>query len=169
LPVNFTAVTGNQESVLSKVDDFLFNLYSALDGPHQQYEASLRGENLPVDTHSVQDIRFGTITGNGNLTPPFSAPDRFAVGDPRAIAQQANSAEAQLTNTWQQFGDNLQKTAQKTALQTKISNERSSLNALLNQRQALQPSDPGLAALNQKIATLQQNIADDQTHLDQIG
>lgn len=169
LPVNFTAVTGNQESVLSKVDDFLFNLYSALDGPHQQYEAALRGENLPSDTNSVQDIRFGTITGNGNLSPPFSAPDRFAVGDPRAIAQQADSAQAQLTDTWKQFGNNLQKTAQTTALQTKISNEQSSLTALLSQRQALHPSDPGVAELNQKIATLQQNIADDQTRLNQIG
>jgi hypothetical protein len=179
---------GTRETTLGKIDTFLFNLYSALDGPHQAYEASLRGDKLSIDVNSARDIRDGTITNpTSDLAPPFGPAGRAALGDPRAIAAQANSASADITSKWNAFGSDLKKNAERTQLTKKISTETSDLNRAILQRNQLMKShntgaedaiakglggksyDEALKALNQKIADLQNDIQHDQTALTQIG
>lgn len=179
---------GSHSATLGKVDDFLFSLYSALDGPHQEYEKSLRGANLPADQNSPTDIRFGTISPQaGDLTPPFSAPNRFAVGDPRAIAAQADSAQNDLAKKWDQFGKDLKKNSEKAALEKGLANDKADLSKLLKQKEQLQNamgsdaenaiaealgnknSKELLQQLNQKIADTQNSIKDQETKLAQLG
>jgi hypothetical protein len=45
------------------------------------------------------------------LSPPYSAPDRFAVGDPNAIAEMGQSNKANLTQSWTDFSKNLKAAA----------------------------------------------------------
>lgn len=138
---------GKLADFISKIDTYLWDLYSALDGPHMEYERGLRGDLLPVDTNSATDLRFGTTTPTqGNLSPPFNAPGRLVVGDPRALAVQADSATHDLAKQWDNFGKDLKKNSEKAGLQKEISNAQSDLTATLKQLEALRGAPPGAAS-----------------------
>lgn len=125
-----------QKSFLGKVDQFLFDLYAKLGGEHRQYETELRGGE---STETADDLRSGNFSTNfGDLTPPFSAPNRFAVGDPRAIALQADSAKDDLASTWNDFGSNLKKSANRSELQQELANAQSDLEKARAQKERLE-------------------------------
>lgn len=178
---------GNPTGSLSKIDSFLFDLYHAIDKDHHAYEKTIRGETLPSDQNSVTDIRFGTVTPQtGDLSPPFSAPGRFGVGDPRALATQANSATRDLAQKWDSFGSSLKTAAESAALNTQISQDRTDLTRVQSQLEQLQramntPQEDAVArALGNKtsaellaeyqarIAQLQNNIHMNETRLSNL-
>lgn len=165
-----------KEGALGKINTFLFSLYEALDEPHQEYEKALRGGNLPVDPNAVDDIRFGSLTNTiGDPTPPFSAPNRYKAGDPRAIAVQMDSASNDLRDQWGKFSKNLEKSASSKQLTSEIANDRANLtkaladkDLLLQQGNQTTIGGQSLSKLNTQIAGLQQDIANKQAQLDKL-
>ena len=112
--------------VFQRVEQYLATLYKALDGPHQQLENSLRGDPSGVtpDVRKQPDL-FTTSAQDqayGNFTPPFSSPNRAALGDPVATAQQAVSSKSNLSQEFSSFGANLQKNQKKAQLAQQIAN-----------------------------------------------
>ena len=106
---------------LKKIDEFLYNLYTALDGPHQELEAALRGETLNLTFPTPEEIRFGTVgSPESELTAPFNPANRLAVGDPKAFAEQANSAKSDLAANWKGFGDKLKANTTKVKLEGEL-------------------------------------------------
>ncbi len=112
-PVSGDMVALSPSQASSKVNDYLFSLYKALDDPHVQWESGLRGEivfkNQPEGGYSPDDS--GVTPPPSALSPPWSAPGRSAVGDPRATAQQGSSAAQDLTSSWTDFSNDLQSSA----------------------------------------------------------
>lgn len=174
---------------VQKVDEFLYSLYSALDKPHQELEATLRGESLDITMPSVEETRFGEPTGStSELSPPFNPANRLAVGDPAAIAAQASSAKSDLKKTWTDFSDNLKKNGKKAKLQQEIKNAEEELGRVNTQLQALQKQQAALASGDASVLTtksaksiqeqiddliaqaakLQQEIKNKQTELGQL-
>jgi hypothetical protein len=164
---------GKPEDVAQKVNDILYRLYSILDQPHQEWEAALRGQNVS-DARSAEDVRFGEPSppATGALTPPFSAPDRFAVGDPAAIAQMAESNKAGLSQSWKDFGKKLSKTVDETKLQGEINILSSQVSSLSRDLSVLNPNAGDYAekaaAINKKIADAQQQIQDKSLKLAEV-
>jgi hypothetical protein len=135
----------------TKVDQFLFGLYSALDGPHQEYEDAIRGKTLT----RVQSGGYGTdeersrLPEQGALSPPFSAPNRYAVGDPLAIGLQGSQAKDQITQAWSEFSDNMQSSGKRAKLQGEISKLQKEVDALEKRKaELLAMKSSGGAILN---------------------
>ena len=164
---------GKPEEVAAKVNDLLYRLYDVLDQPHQAWESALRGENV-ADTTNAADVRFGepSPTPQGNLTPPYSAPDRYMAGDPAAIAQMADSAKSGLSQSWNTFSQSLSKSSDAKSLRTDIEQLGSTEDALTNQRNSLDPNSstyPVVAPkLDKAIADVQQKIQDKTLQLAQV-
>lgn len=95
------------EQIAATVDGFLFNLYKALDEPHQEYERKIRGEILSES--SPPDPDFTLPQEQSTFAPPFSSPNRANLGDLEAIQQQGSSATQGLAEAWKSFGENLRK------------------------------------------------------------
>lgn len=178
----YRAALGGQ-NVMDRIDQFLYSLYSALDGPHQELEAALRGETLDVEFPPAEEVRFGTPgSPNSELTPPYNPANRLAVGDPAAFAAQANSAKADLKRTWSEFGANLQKKSKQTQVQGELDlaqKELNETNAELQRLQALQdasgsttllvpPIGTQIASLQQEKARLEQQVSDKTLELQQL-
>jgi len=124
----YRSVLGGQ-NVMDRVDQFLFSLYSALDGPHQQYEAALRGESLELEFPTAEEVRFGQPgAADSELSPPFNPANRLAVGDPEAFAAQGSSAKADLKRTWTEFGSKLQKNSKEALIQGELKLVQKELN-----------------------------------------
>ncbi len=117
---------------LNKVDQYLFSLYKALDAPHQVLEAALRGELLyrtrAADGYNPDDS--GPYGGLSPLAPPFSAPGRYALGDPAAAGAMGSSAVESLTQTWEDFANDLKETATTTYLTQTIANNEAAVDRL---------------------------------------
>lgn len=108
---------------VTQVEKFLADLYESLDGPHQQYEDTLRGKL--IEGPSREAIVSGTAVPPTQLSPfspPFSAGNRARGGDPAALALQGSSAMSDLSESWKDFGENLQRGPKKTALEEEIAN-----------------------------------------------
>lgn len=165
----------------AKVESFLVDLYRRLDEPHQQFEHAIRGDLRPggggVDGTNPEP-EFESPSAS-EFAPPFSAPNRFAIGDPNAIAGQANSAVNDLSKTWSDFGSKLKNNATKAGLQQKLANEKGDLNRLQTQRAKLQlevdshssviPSPTSrISSLDADIQRLQQDIVNDQAKLNTL-
>lgn len=187
LPLKASESTHKLGDFMNKVDEFLWDLYSAADGSHQAYEKGIRGDNLPADPNSPTDIRFGTTSPTqGNLTPPFNAPGRFAVGDPRAIALQADSAVNDLAKKWDSFGGELKKATETAAAQKELANDQNNLTQAKKQKEDLlrakqsgaeaavanllggPDAETLLKRLDQRIADLEKDIASKQAKLNGI-
>jgi len=155
-------------NVLTKIDSFLFDLYKALDQPHQELEAALRGETLNIAFPTTEEMRFGKPgSTTSELSPPFNPANRLAVGDPAAIAAQANSAKADLKKTWSDFGKNLKKNTDKAQLQGEINLASKQLGEVNAKIQALQKQQASVDAGNAKIVdftgkSIQQQIEEAQ-------
>lgn len=123
---------------ISRVEQFLASLYRALDDTHTQYEKELRGENLPVETRSPEQVRFDPPQEETSpFAPPYSVPTRALGGDPEAIALQAKSALNQTQKVWGEFGSKLKSGANKAKLQTQIDQSRNRILALEAEKQRL--------------------------------
>jgi hypothetical protein len=108
-------------ALVNQVDQFLANLYQALDTPHQDHEAQLRGkisERSGVNARAVDplEVRFGAPEDMGGIKPPFSAPQRALGGDPEALALQGSSALEGLAKSWNNFGEKLQSSSKRSRL-----------------------------------------------------
>ena len=160
--------TGSSFNILTKVDEFLFSLYSALDKPHQEYESALRGESLDLTFPKGEEVLFGK-PGNPTpeLAPPFNPANRFAVGDPAAVAVQASSAQSDLKASWQNFGDNLSKNTKKAKLQGEIDQAQGELNSINAEIDRLTTRQENIASGDDKVPvvgkSLEEQIADLET------
>jgi hypothetical protein len=116
---------------VTQVEKFLADLYESLDGPHQQYEDALRGKL--VEGPSREAIVSGTAvppTQFSPLSPPFSAGNRARGGDPAALALQGSSAMSDLSQSWKEFGENLQREPKAAALREEVANLETHLREL---------------------------------------
>ena len=167
--------------VIQKVEQYLARLYKALDKPHQQLENALRGDpsGLEPDVRKTPDL-FTTSAQDqtfGSFTPPFSSPNRAALGDPIATAQQAVSSKTDLKQAFSSFGTNLQKNQKRAQLTQEIANLNSDI-ASLNKRLADVTPTPGTVKITGKdnpetlkaqIAADQQSLANKEAELNQLG
>lgn len=177
-----TTPAPSTNSTLAKAEQYLVNLYQALDGPHQQYEQALRGTAGPgAAVTQPPDYLSQTPTSAPSLAAPFSPTTGAAIGNPVAAALTADSAVDNISQTWSQFGQQLQSTAQRATVQGKISQAQSQLSTVQAQIAALQAHSAGttivvgnqspqsqLASLQQQAAKLQQQISDLQLQLAQL-
>lgn len=152
------------KEVQTKIDSFLYNLYSALDAPHQAYEEVLRGQLV-----SDQLVITGqTTTANPNgLAPPFSGLSRQAVGDPRAVAQDYQSSGNRIDQVLGEFAEDTKRGARLADIQTQIATTQ--LQRDLLERQLNLTSDEGQRRnLLEQIGTLDQRIANLQLQAQQL-
>lgn len=182
-------VTPSGEQLALTVESFLVNLYSVLDGDHQEWEKALRGELISQGNVNPNDVRFGQgFTPSGPTpayAPPFNAPNRALGGDPAAIAASAKSNIGDIQKVWSDFGDNLNSNTKRTKLEKEIGVEQKRLERLEAEQQDLedflsnegnrrvQPvweGDPEqqLADVNKQISATQQRIARKQNELNTI-
>jgi len=126
-------------SVQSLAETFLTNLYKALDTPHQQLEHVLRGDYLPGGPLSqpAGDLAQGS-TSASPLAPPFSPATASAIGNPAAAALTGDSAVNDLVQTWNNFGQQLQASAQRAQLQGAIQSNTAQLKTIQSQISTLQ-------------------------------
>lgn len=170
------------DDLRGKIDGYLTTLYKALDTPHQEYEEALRGKFVEQNVNPA-DVRFGTdIAQRGNnMTPPFSSPNRAALGDPVAIAQQASSASDNLAKSFDDFGKRLKAVTERKTLEGEIrSLDRQLTDAtkkLGDARKAMETAPPDRrgalqATIDEQtklIARLQQERLQKQTDLDKLN
>jgi hypothetical protein len=177
-PISSSKSAGSREDLISKVDKFLYNLYAVLDAPHVEYETAIRGGNLPKGkAEDTEAWRFEKpVQEYGNLEPPFSAPNRDALGDPQATMQQFDSARSDIQNQWNSFGDKLKSNAKKAQLRQEIANLQGELSIKASERAKLiarienNPGSSGdlqaqLATLDAAIEKQSQELAHKQQEL----
>jgi len=172
-PISSAAVSGaDREALITKIDRFLFNLYSALDSTHTEYETAIRGDNLP--TGRVEDTEAWMfekpVQEYGNLEPPFSAPNRDALGDPEATMAQFDQARSDIKNQWNSFGEKLKSSAKKAQLQQEIANLQKELSLKAQSRAQLIAkieSGGGSGDLQKQLDDLDAAIAKQQQELAQ--
>jgi hypothetical protein len=162
--------------LISKVDQFLVNLYKDLDTYHQQFEKAIRGDLLPM-TPRVVATKTEQINRLSEFAPPFSAPNRFALGDPKATSGAIQTNADNIAESWSQFGKNLRDNSSKAFLSKQISQDQLNIQRLTKRREQLIQQQQSSAVvigvdvpkaieqINQKIAELQKNVADNQTKL----
>ena len=169
--------------LMSRVDQYLFDLYSKLDAPHQRYEQALRGKFLPPEWATSEDIRFGTTPspGYGNFEPPFSMPNRSAMGDPQANIDTAKNALDTIPKTFEDFGGKLKAVAKRTELEGQISKNKSEMSKLQAELDSLMKAkssrttivgmnvDDRIAEIQKDIARLAQDTASKQAELDELN
>jgi len=160
------------DQVTTIVNEFLFNLYTALDTPHTAYEQQLRGGVYVAPQPGANgSVQVGPNSALGDFAPPFSAPNRFATGDLNSLAQQVSSNANNLSQAWSSFGQNLQANAQVAGLSQQIASDQADLaqaQAQLKQAQSNPAATQDqIAGLQQQIATLEQKIATETIQLQQ--
>lgn len=174
----------------NKVDNYLFGLYSVLDGTHQEFERAIRGETLQRQKFggAKVDETTGLPQEMGNLPPPFSAPNRFAIGDPLATAAQASTAVDNISKTWNDFSDNLQKNTKRKKLEGEIAKLQGGITELEKRKKELLDAkesgapmmgmgpdgvttdiDKLIQQVDQEIAAKKQQLANKQQELAQMA
>lgn len=182
-------------NIRSKVEDYLFGLYAALDEPHQILENALRGDpsGADPDFRTVPDLFTGKEgdPSFGAFSPPFGSMNRSGLGDPIATAQQASSAASDLKKKFSEFGNDLQKNVKKKQLGQEIANLKAKIDRLQKRLQEVQSQNkPGQSffasgsgstgvtqvgntdtpeALQAEIAKAQQELAQKEAELAQLG
>ena len=171
--------TARSTDIVNRVEQYLSTLYKALDGPHQQLESTLRGGIDDPGPSDKPDL-FNSSPfdqANSNFTPPFSSPNRAALGDPVATAQQAVSSKSDLSATFSKFGSDLKKNKKKAQLTQEISNLNSEIASLTSRLNDVTPT-PGTVrvtgkespdSLQKKIDTDKQSLANKEAELAQLG
>jgi hypothetical protein len=167
------------QNVLQRVDEFLYKLYSALDTPHQAQERELRGGS---NTNDPTTDRFeGEVQQFGDLSPPFSAPNRYALGAGNTIGQTESNLRG-LREAWSNFGANLRSGSRRTELSQQIATKQAEIARLTKEKQGLEielhdggatvvgrtSAEDRLAKVNADITRLQQEIAGLQSELNKI-
>jgi len=126
----------NQE-LISKVDQFLVGLYQTLDTPHQELEQALRGDLLPGQAADTSGLNANKTNPPSEFAPPFSAPNRFMLGDPKADVGAVQTNAEGISQAWSSFGKNLKANAEKTKLSKEISQDQASIARLTATRTQL--------------------------------
>jgi len=147
-------------NIRSKVEEYLYGLYSALDGPHQILENALRGDpsGADPDFRTAPDLFTGREgdPSFGAIAPPFGSMNRSGLGDPIATAQQGSSAAEDLKKKFSDFGKDLQKNAEKRELGQEIANLRAKIDRLQKRLQEVQAQNqPGHSFFAQGTGALQ--------------
>jgi hypothetical protein len=135
--------TLSRESVVTRVEDFLTNLYITLDGVHQEYEKAIRGDIIAAKggpDAAPEEIRFGkpedgTTPG---FSPPFDSAGRARGGDPVALAQQASEAIEDIEKAWDTYSEDIKNVAKKKELELKIAEVRKKIAELEKERKRLE-------------------------------
>ena len=162
-------------NLISKVDEFLYNLYKNLDTPHQEFEKTIRGDYIVIP-QNVSGLSGEKINPPSEMAPPFSAPNRFMLGDPKATVGALQSNAKGLKKAWKDFGSDLKKNAEKTHLEKEIQSDKVSIIRLRKTREQLISQrdtstvikgnvNQTIKKLDERIAKLEQNVADNQTKL----
>ena len=118
-PVASEVYAPNADVVQSRVEQFLADLYTALDTPHQEFEKGLRGGFFKLPTREAA-LNPEPAPPKQPLSPPFSAIGRAQGGDPEALALQGNAAVEGMASAWKRFGEGLQAGPKRTTLETEI-------------------------------------------------
>ena len=179
--VSALRIASGGEAMSSRVTKFLTDLYEALDGPHMDYEEQLRSGGLPQTIGETTNDLQGPAGALGDLTPPFSAPDRYALGDTSALLGQISSAKQDLAQSWSGFGAKLKANAERARIASQLSQEKADLAKLQQQRASAEklvgqshnvtvgqksPADT-VQDLDAQIAKLSAQIATDEMALQQ--
>jgi hypothetical protein len=169
------------KDLLARIDTYLTQVYSSSDDLHQAHEELLRTGGLPM-TQAEQTGDLGAQpTTFGDLTPPFSAPDRYALGDTSAIVGDISSAAGDVSKAWSTFGKKLQSNAATSKTTQELSVDKADLASLQAERANLVASkgsksvqislfgsiDDQIARLDKQIADKQQKISQDELALAQ--
>ena len=175
--VTNTVFTRTPSELISKVDQFLVDLYSKLDDPHQQFESAIRGDLLPQQPGNVSGLGAAAVNPPSEFAPPFSAPNRFQLGDPKADVGAVESNTANLAKSWSDFGNNLRKDSERSALSKQISTDKADIARLTAQVTQLKKQQSSSAIVigvnlqaeidsrNKQIAQLEKDVLDKQTQL----
>jgi hypothetical protein len=144
--------TQSNKELISRVEDFLVKLYSSLDTAHQQHESAIRGDRMPesnydfkfmhkagisVPTRAPGDPSRPDIAPVSEFAPPFSAPDRYRLGDPNASVGAVQSNAEGIGNAWSKFSQDIQSNTQKRTATTEIGQDRASIARLTSAREQL--------------------------------
>jgi len=170
----------SRQELISKVDQFLVNLYQTLDTPHQELERALRGELLPGQPRDTSGLNADKINPPSEFAPPFSAANRFMLGDPKAAIGAVQTNVSNLSKAWSNFGKDLKSNAKKTKLSKEISNDRASIARLTATRERLVQQQKSSAtvigidlqdaidSIDKQIAKLEREISDNQLKLNAL-
>jgi hypothetical protein len=170
-----------QDAVMQKVETFLWDLYSKLDPAHRREETILRygvaePEKEPNEATGPNTQPFG------ELSPPFSAPGRYAIGDKNAFIGQIDSAVKGLDKAFSNFGTSMKSNVKKAELSQKVANEQGDIARLEAEKASLQQqvnngaeavAGPSLQdqikRIDEQLARRKQDLANDQAALNQLG
>lgn len=169
-------------NIRSRVEDYMYNLYAALDEPHQQFENALRGDpsGLEADVRVQPDLFQGNEgdPSFGSFAPPFGAMNRSGLGDPVAAALQAQSSANDLKAKFDNFGKTLQDNVERKRLTQQAANLRAKIDRLQARLQALltdnQPGNRQFGNtdtkedLEKQIAQAEQDLANTEAELAQL-
>jgi hypothetical protein len=185
------SIYGQKNSkVMSRVEAFLFKLYSTLDKAHEQYEKAVRGDltvqtnvtaqqlhkpGVTVPTAKLPDPNAPDIGQPSEFAPPFSAPNRYQLGDPRAAIGAAQSNVEGMSHAWSDFGRKLKSEAESKQRSTQIGQDKASIARLTASRdQLIKQRDSGativigtdlqkqIDSFSTQIGDLEKRIAENQ-------
>jgi hypothetical protein len=169
--------TNGPSELVSKVDQFLVNLYSALDLAHQQFEKAIRGDLLPAQSADLSHLNGNVASPPSEFAPPFSAPNRFQLGDAKAAVGAVVTNADNIANAWSKFGDNMRANSEKASLSTQISQDQNSITRLTGVRNQLEAQKNShtvvigvdvqkqIDAIDKQIADLRQKVSDNRKKL----
>ena len=172
-PVLASTTLKSPEEVASKVDAFLFDLYSQLEGPHGEYEAELRGD-LTTTPGEFDQLVNGRPGDNpvSEMRPPFGALGRSALGDPAATAALGHTAVDNMKKNWSDFGTKLQNNMRRTQLTGEIARDQAAIKRFQQELEKLKIAKAsstvlvGIPGVDTQIEQLQRDIAERQRDLD---
>jgi hypothetical protein len=163
--------------VVARVESYLYGLYEMLDTLHQRHENVLRGdpEGDEPSTRQMPDLFAPQDSTNGGFEPPFSALNRFALGDPKATALQGKSSREDIVNQIRDFGDDLRKNTKAKALTQEVSNLKAQIDRLNRRLTQLENEGPSTFGntddpeeLRAQISKAQQQLTQKEGELAQL-
>lgn len=169
--------TKTNSEVVSKVEQFLTKLYTTLDDAHQQFESAIRGDLLAHTNADFSNLNAAATNPPSEFAPPFSAPNRFMLGDPNAAVGSVQTNAQNIANAWNNFGKDLRANSEARALTTQISQDKASVARLTATRdQLIKQRDSKVVvigvdvqaqidSLSAQIVDLQKELAQNQAKL----
>ena len=170
-------LTMSNSETVSRVEQFLVRLYSTLDEAHQQFESAIRGELLPKQNADFSNLNADAINPPSEFAPPFSAPNRYMLGDPNAAIGAVQTNVENVAKAWSNFAGELKSNAEKEALANQVGQTKANIARLTATRdQLIKQRDSStvvigvdlqkqIDAISQQIAEQQQALAKDQAKL----
>jgi len=161
---------------MPRVEQYLTTLYDALDGPHQQLEHELRGDYMPGGALSSNPNQDFLTPEPSEFAPPFSAPQRFALGDLNATAGAIRTNAQNISKTWSDFGKKLKNNAERTKLEKETVQKQAQIKRLTDRVAELEQASSTnfvgvtnpkaeIRELNNEIVKLEQQVAENQIKL----